>query len=174
MAKKIILVLLCLMVVLPSVGLANQSTLTNLTDEPLGPVMEMVTVSPSEAGVGDTIVITAKIKSPYFELKKVQANLTGATDKLIDMTYNPVNDTWTGTYQVQEYDHQGKWYVSFYLHGKEYGWYRYTQQMITVVNPNEDRVQPVVNSITIEPGSVVAGEPFKVTVKVTDQTGSSR
>ncbi|MDN3017993.1 Ig-like domain-containing protein [Paenibacillus sp. BSR1-1] len=194
MGKKFILLLICLMLSLPGAGLAsgvdntssqtsiksaNTNSLTNQNQQTQPklsiettqePSLESYTVTPSEARVGDIITITAKINSPSYVIDKVQAEFYGETDKIIDMKFNSTDGTWTGTYQIKEYDHQGYWHLDFLLFSKEYWWFKYAQA-IKVINPNEDRVGPQVNSITMEPQTVKAGEPFKVTVKAADNIG---
>ncbi|QCJ45368.1 hypothetical protein FAY30_24540 [Bacillus sp. S3] len=149
----------------------EQAGRTTTEPEPNSPTIESVTITPDDAKPGDIITIMTKINSPVYGIKKVQANLNGSTGKQIDLSYNSTNGTWSGTYQVQNYDHQGKWHLDFYIYGNEYWWYRDTDQSITVVNPNEDRVNPVMTSFNMEPQLVKAGEPFTVTVKAADNSG---
>ncbi|WP_423334748.1 Ig-like domain-containing protein [Neobacillus sp. 19] len=149
----------------------EQAGRTSTEPEPNSPTIESVTITPDDAKPGDIITITAKINSPVYGIKKVQANLNGSTGKQIDLRYNSTDGTWTGTYQVQDYDHQGKWHLAFYIYGSEYWWYRDTDQSITVVNPNEDRVNPVMTSFRLEQQPVKAGEPFSVTIKAADTSG---
>ncbi|WHY77406.1 Ig-like domain-containing protein [Neobacillus sp. WH10] len=149
----------------------EQTGPTTTDPEPNSPTIESVSITPDDAKPGDIITITAKINSPVYGVKKVQANLNGYTGKQIDLNYNSADGTWSGTYQVQDYDHQGKWHLAFDIYGNEYWWYRYTDQSITVVNPNEDRVKPVMSSFRLEPQPVKAGEPFTVTIKAADASG---
>lgn len=176
LGKKIFLSWLCMMLFLPGLGLANTSagsiSVSSGTGEPLGPSILDSTIGPAEAHAGDTITITAKLSAPTDTIKNVQAHLAGETDELVDMAYNKVTDTWTGTYRIKDYNHQGVWYLRFYLYNENDNyWYRWTKNYITVINPNEDRVMPEVSSLQIEPQPVEAGTSFKLTVKAVDNIG---
>ncbi len=149
----------------------GQTGTTTTDSEPKSPMIESAAITPDDAKPGDIITITAKINSPVYVIKKVQAILNDSTGKQIDLSYNSTNGTWSGTYHVQDYDHQGEWNLAFYIYGNEGWWYRDKDQSITVVNPNEDRVKPVMTSFNMEPQPVKAGEPFTVTVKAADASG---
>ncbi|MEH7439520.1 Ig-like domain-containing protein [Neobacillus drentensis] len=173
MRKRIILSFIVLMLCIPEMVLRIGAVpVAASTQEPILDYLESASISQTEARVGDTITIKAKLNVTPDILRSVQTHLSGDTEKLVDMTYNVSEDKWVGTYQIQPYDHQGKWNLSFYIERKDGAWGNpKTGQSITIINPNEDRALPVVNSITIDPQLVKAGEPFRITAKISDNYG---
>jgi hypothetical protein len=173
LGKRIILSIIALMLCIPGLGLtAGVTPAAASAEEPILDYLESASLSQTEANVGDTITIKAKLNVSADVIRSVRAHLSGVTEKVVDMTYNAGEDRWVGTYQIKPYDHQGKWNLSFYIERKEGGWGEpKTDQTITVTNPNEDQALPVVNSITLDPQSVKAGEPFVVRAKISDNSG---
>jgi hypothetical protein len=173
LGKRIILSLIALMLCIPGLGMTSGAApVAASTEEPILDYLESASISQTEAKVGETITIKAKLNVTPDILRSVQAHLSGDTEKVVGMTYNVSEDRWVGTYQIQPYDHQGKWTLSFYIERKEGAWGEpKTDQYIMVTNPNEDRVLPVANSITLDPQVVKAGEPFVIRAKISDNSG---
>ncbi|WP_043932546.1 Ig-like domain-containing protein [Bacillus sp. EB01] len=146
----------------------NSNTTASGEDEPKRPTISSTIISHSTARVGDTVTITATVDSPDYKINRVEAFLYNHE---IELAYNSNTGTWIGTYQIQEYDHQGNWYLNFRLHG-EYSWWKHdTLQFVSVINPNEDRVLPEVTFIGLDPQTIEAGKAFTISVKATDQYG---
>ncbi|MFK9091472.1 Ig-like domain-containing protein [Bacillus salipaludis] len=140
-------------------------------DDYEGPTLVRSTFSPSNVKVGDTITITAKVSDPS-GVSKVTAQLYGQTIRFVELAYNSATDTWTGSYKVKEYDHDGVWFLSLGMvdnNGNE-NWAD-ADQSITVTNPNEDREYPVLNDVSFEPQSLKAGEEFTIAVDASDDIG---
>ena len=134
------------------------------------PVFSDVQVTPQgDVQVGESVTVTAKI-SDNVGVDYVMAELySQESSEYIELSYDAVNDQWTGTLLVQKTTVPGFYLVSIsawdtsnnYAFGSPEGGF-------TVVNPDGDYTGPVVSAVELDKTEVNAGEQVTISASVED------
>ncbi|MGJ7922710.1 Ig-like domain repeat protein [Neobacillus sp. LXY-4] len=135
------------------------------------PLIENVEVTPNQATVGQDITIKA-IVTDNRGLNNVIATLYFLDSYGYDeiaLTYNPTEGKWVGSYLINSYAVPGKWEIEIFAadYAGNYEW-AYADQLIDVVNQNGDMEVPVIESLTVSPGTVARGDEITIQANVTD------
>jgi hypothetical protein len=195
--RPIVISALCLVLALPSVGLANtnqaqtppsieveaggqvkaevkSTSIAALADDFTGPVLEGATIDKTTVEVGESFTITVRATDDLSEVERIEAYLYhDGGHKMIPLVLDTGTGEWKGTYTINEYDRAGTWEVYFDLYdtlgNMTYGFE--PELEVVVVNPDGgDTESPTLAAASASPFNVVANQPVQIKATVNDNS----
>jgi len=174
MKKKLLFFLLCL------ASLHSAFAQSDTT----APVLNSINITPNPINAGETATLTVNVTDDDSGVDYIDIDIFDSNGEEVDYTYSYLNDiedwtdlgdnNYTKEISISEWAADGEWYVeSVYIRDTEYNslnLYSSDEEIatFTVNSPNADTTAPVLNSISITPNPINAGETATITVNITD------
>ncbi|MGG1679249.1 Ig-like domain-containing protein [Neobacillus sp. NRS-1170] len=186
MGKKIFLLVLSLLLLLPGAGLAStgSKTISKSTsnqvktqaaanaNDTTAPVVQNFQTSPSTAKPDEDVQFTAVVTDDS-AVEGVDVHLYSSSGQFryISLSVDPASGKWTGTYKVQSIDENGTWTVEVSAWDAAGNFEQQEQGKVTIVNPAADATPPVVKDLQVSPRSAKPKETINFTAIAADETG---
>jgi hypothetical protein len=177
------------MVLLMIVSLVSPTSTGFAQEDRTPPTLNSFTVSDKEATVDDQVKISADVTDDLSGVKSVRVFYRNPKDtggKLVNLSYNSATGKYEGTFNVGQYDAEGKWKISsISVWDNQRNDYEYINQTypfsdyhsesrdlseydINVYGTNSDVTPPTVNSFTVSAKEASVGNHVKMSADITD------
>ncbi len=151
-------------------------TVVNPDGDFTAPVLENIEVVTSEVAVGEEVIITAQATDEQSGVSYLEAEFYNENDdyQTVWFEYDSETNQWVGSYIVESNHRPGTWTLSYVWvtdHAGNTVWYGQEELpsvSYTVVNPDGDFTEPVIESVNIITPEVSVGEEIIIEAKVTD------
>ncbi|WP_223594782.1 Ig-like domain-containing protein [Neobacillus bataviensis] len=187
MGKKIFLLVLSLLLLLPGAGLASatgsktisKSTSNQVKTQAVAnasdtntPVVQNFQTSPSTVKPNANVQFTAVVTDDS-AVEGVDVHLYSSSGQFryISLSVDQASGKWTGTYKVQSIDENGLWTVEVSAWDAAGNLMQQEQGKVTIVNPAVDVTPPVVKDLQVSPKTAKPKETINFTASATDETG---
>ncbi|MCR2821440.1 Ig-like domain-containing protein [Lederbergia panacisoli] len=116
----------------------------------INPLIGKIDVTPN-VNVNEELVVTAEVTDEGSGLRYVYADLTSEYDEYqyIRLSFDAKKNKWVGTYKVQQRDKDGEWKVRIEAYDNAGNSSYKDGPAFTIHNPNEDKLQPTLDFITV-------------------------
>ena len=134
------------------------------------PVISNVQVTQGDVQVGDTVTVTANV-TDNVAVDSVLATLYSQEgyNEYITLSYDEVNDQWTGSFVVQETTAPGFYQTSISTYDTSFNLnFADAEGGFTVINPDGDHTGPVISAVELDKTEVNAGEQVTISATVED------
>ncbi|MCM3693163.1 Ig-like domain-containing protein [Neobacillus niacini] len=149
-------------------------TIDNSEADVTAPVVEAVEITPAEANVGDTVIISATLSDADSGVFSAFARVTspdGGKSESITLALNTATNKWEGTYEITEFDVPGTWQVDVTAYDVAGNDGSNAEAYPFVINnpDNGDETAPSVVSFAMTPTTVWPGETLHFEAEIADE-----